>query len=53
MENNACIAFEYWVDYGGKNSKPSGYCVQQDSSDKRGCNGLEYNYDLYVKKGKN
>lgn len=51
LENDKCLAFEYWVDYGGSNKKISGYCAQQDSSDKSGCDGVEYNYDLYIKKG--
>ena len=37
-----CKAFEY---------KDSGYCVLQSSSDMTGCDGIQHNYDLYVKKG--
>ena len=47
-----CVAFEYGVDHGGSKIKPDGHCSLQSSSDRSGCDGLDWNYDLYIKKGR-
>ena len=52
LDNPNCLAFEYYVDYGGSlNSRDEGFCSEQSGSDKTGCNGVDWNYDLYVKNG--
>ena len=51
LDNSKCVAFEYYVDYGGRRQRPDGYCREQKSSNKDGCDGMEENCDLYVIKG--
>ena len=50
--HDSCVAFEYRVDHGGSKIKPDGHCSLQSNSDRSGCDGTEWNMDLYVKKGK-
>merc|ERR1712032_1469541 len=50
-QHDACVAFEFGVDYGaeqGGNVESTGDCHMQDSDDSEGCNGCTYNNDLYV-----
>ena len=51
--HNDCVAFEYGVNYGGTigNYSPRD-CQLQNSADYEGCNGEDYNLDLYIKSGK-
>jgi len=47
--NRKCVAFEYGMQHGGAPYKP-GDCILNDSSDSVGCNGVDVNLDLFVKK---
>ena len=51
LDNSKCLAFEYYVDYGGTRQRPDGYCAEQNSVNKDGCDGMDENCDLYVKRG--
>ena len=52
-EREDCLAFEYGVFYDGKSTpsfKPRD-CYLQNGADPSGCDGVHWNFDLYVKKG--
>ena len=51
LNNSECLSFEYYVNHGGSRQRPDGYCAEQSSSNKDGCNGVDENSDLYVKTG--
>ena len=44
-----CEAFEYSVWYGGNNPYTPRECTLQNGNDPIGCNGEQFNMDLYVK----
>ena len=44
-----CLAFEYGVQYGGRATRPPGYCQLNDSVDRAKCDGVINNVDLFVK----
>ena len=47
----ACLSFEYGVAYGGsKNIYNPKDCILRFDTMKTGCDGGDYNLDLYVKK---
>ena len=49
--NPACLSFEYGVTYGGsKNIYQPKDCLLRFDTTKTGCDGGDYNLDLYVKK---
>ena len=49
-----CLAFEYWVDYGGSSQLfEARDCHLQNGTDSADCDGSHYNVDLYVKQSMN
>ena len=49
-----CLAFEYWVDYGGSSQLfEARDCHLQKGTDSADCDGSHYNVDLYVKQSTN
>merc|ERR1719192_815039 len=47
--NEECLAVEYGVAHGGGFDRDLGDCQLQSSADYQNCDGVYWNFDLYVK----
>jgi hypothetical protein len=46
--NQACLGFEYYVNYGGPQERTYGNCMLKSSRDMANCDGVYGNTDLYI-----